>query len=165
MIKRAVFYTFVLLLVSFGVYRVYQEYAPDVIEYIPETINYQISPLYNQNTIDDYLLNCEEDCFVMFYKSYGTNSIYVFNKIMSKILEEYQLESIDKLIFCNMDTLESTETETKNHWGFYQTPAFVRIKPEDNVLQIVSALEWSNTNSLSYDEVVSWMKTNELLPY
>ncbi len=164
MIKRAVFYTFVLLLVSFGVYRVYQEYAPDVIEYIPETIDYQISPLYNQNTIDDFIINSKEECFVMFYKSYGTNSIYVFNKIMARILEERQIEAIDKLVFCNMDTLESTETETKNHWGFYQTPAFVRIKPEDHVLQIVSALEWSNTNSLSYDEVVSWLTANDLLP-
>ena len=61
MIKRAVFYTFVLLLVSFGVYRVYQEYAPDVIEYIPETIDYQISPLYNQNTIDDFIINSKEN--------------------------------------------------------------------------------------------------------
>jgi hypothetical protein len=87
MIKRAVFYTFVLLLVSFGVYRVYQEYAPDVIEYIPETIDYQISPLYNQNTIDDFIINSKKECFVMFYKSYGTNSIYVFNKIMARILE------------------------------------------------------------------------------
>ena len=163
MFKRAVLYTLVLFLTGFGVYSVFREYAPDVIDYVPETINFTVSPLYNQNTIDDYLLSQSQDSFVLFYKSQATNSIYLFNKLLTRLITEYEIQSIDGLVYCNVDTLESSENETKNHWGFYQTPALVRIKASDNVLEVISSLEWSDTKSLTYEEVENWLKTNELI--
>ena len=163
MIKRGILYTLVLALVGFGVFSVYREYAPDVIDYVPETINYNIYPLYNQNTIDDYLLSQSQDSFVLFYKSQATNSIYLFNKLLTRLLQEYEIDQIDGLVFCNVDTMDLSENETKNRWGFYQTPALVRIKANDTVLEVVSSLEWSDTKSLTYEEVVNWLRTNELI--
>lgn len=163
MFKRGLLYILVLALVGFGVYRVYEIYAPDVIDYIPESIDYNISPLYNQNTIDDYIISQPHDVCVVFYRSQATNSIYLFNKVFKRILQDYNLTSIEGIVFCNTDTLEATENETKNHWGFYQTPALVRIVAQDNILETISSLEWSDTNSLTYDQVVNWLKTNDLL--
>ena len=163
MIKRVIFYTFSLLLVTLGVFGVYKAYAPDIIEYIPETIEYNITPLYNQNTIDDYILSQSDDCFVIFYNSQNTNSIYFFNKILNRIKSEKELTSFPNLVFCNVDSLTVSENETKNHWGFYQTPAIVRIKANDKVLEVVSSLEWSDTNSLTYEEVIDWMVKNNLI--
>ena len=59
--------------------------------------------------------------------------------------------------------ISNSENETKNHWGFYQTPAIVRIKANDKVLEVVSSLEWSDTNSLTYEEVIDWMVKNNLI--
>ena len=165
MLKRFAVYSVVLLLVFGAVFMVWKHYTPEIIEVTPEEITYNVSPVYNHNTIDSYIKNNPDGVVVFFYNSYDTNSIYVFNHLLTTIAETHGMRSLPNIVFCDLTNADSnTILSSKNHWGFYQYPAFSNIRYEDNRMVITSSLEWSISNIMTRSSVENWLINNGVLP-
>jgi len=164
MLKRFAVYSLALLLVFSAVYLIYHRYTPEVIEITPEEITYNIPTAYNHNTIDSFIKEQPDGTVVFFYNVYDTNSIYVFNHLLTSILKSNGMTSLPNVVFCDLTNADtSTMLSSKNHWGFYQYPAFSNIKFKDNKMEISSSLEWSNSNIMTKSSVENWLINNGVI--
>ena len=165
MLKRFTLYSILILSLILAVFGVYRHYTPEIIEITPEEIVYNVNPNFNHLTIDSYITNRgEQGSIIFFYNSYDTNSIYVLNNILPQILEKYHLNALPQVVFCDITNIDnSTMMTTKNHWGFYQYPAFSNITYTANMTQIVSSLEWNNANIMTFENVENWLINNNIL--
>lgn len=165
MIRRFFFYLFLTVIVIGSTYYVYRKNAPDDIDIITEPIQYEISPVFTADTIDQAIIDHEGAVNVIFYDSDNTNSVYFFNSILAVLKDKTGYGELSNTIFCNLEDSESRDmTENKNHWGFYNCPALVCIEYKEGILDVSSSLEWSDTNHLTTATVEAWLKNNEAIP-
>ncbi len=164
MIKRFIFYLAMSVLLVMGTYRFYKSYEPKEAEVVKETIQFRISPLFYEQSIDDYIMTADSNVCILFYQEDNMNSLYVFDTILARVLEQYNLKSLDKLVYCNLTEIsDSSITYTKNHWGFYTMPAFVNLQYKEGVLTVHSSLEWSSVSNLNYATIENWLISNKVI--
>ncbi|MBQ7223537.1 MAG: hypothetical protein IJS38_03095 [Erysipelotrichaceae bacterium] len=164
MIKRFIFYLTVSALLVVGTYRFYKSYQPKEAEVVKETIQFRISPLFYEQSIDDYIMTADGSVCILFYQEDSLNSLYVFDTILARILEQYNLKSLDNLVYCNLTEIsDASITYTKNHWGFYTMPAFVNLQYKEGVLTVHSSLEWNSASTLTYAMVENWLINNKII--
>ena len=161
MIRRFLFYTFILGAICFGTWKVYESSKPDTIVSVIEPISFVTEPSYTQDTIDEYIKSSEDPVSVLFYSTNDLNSVYVFNSILNRILENHNITEIKGLVYC--DITDMKDSESKNRWGFYHGPAFINLSYSGNSYTIHSTLEWTDNYQLTYRNIENWLANNHLI--
>lgn len=164
MFKRMLLYSLILAIISLVTYDVYQRNIPEDVQENTATINFRISPVYYEQSIDDYIMTSGNRVNILFYRSDSIYSKYLFDTVLTRLLNEYHLNSFTKLVYCNLDRLSSNNlTFTKNHWGFYHLPALVNLEYKEGTLTFNSVLEWNDNANLTYEQVKQFFVDNHIV--
>ena len=164
MLKRFIFYSLVLAVICGVTYRIYDVSKPQTVNTVIEPINYNIAPYYTSEDIDEYIISAGKSVNVLFYDSHDLNSVYVFNSILTRIKVDYGISSFENLVYCDFTDYQAAHiTTTKNHWGFYDTPAFINLSLEGRIIKVNSALEWTENNALTYKNIENWLINNNII--
>ncbi len=164
MLKRFIFYSLIFVVICGFTYRIYDQSKPQTVITVIEPINYNISPYYTSEDIDEYIIKAEKSVNVLFYDSQDLNSVYVFNSILTRIKADYGVTDFANLVYCDFTDYQASQiTTTKNHWGFYDTPALINLSLEGRIIKVNSALEWTESNPLTYKSVENWLINNKII--
>ncbi|MBR0473475.1 MAG: hypothetical protein IJJ19_00580 [Erysipelotrichaceae bacterium] len=164
MLKRGLFYTIIIALITVATYVVYKDNEVTTTVVPMENIEFDTTPNFTDKTIDDYILSSEHTVYVIFYDSYDSNSIYLFNTILPQLMEKHGLEHLDNFVYCDLTDYASQSDITKNHWGFYDTPALAALSNDNGAINVLSIHYCDSTFNMTVDTVENWMINNDLLP-
>ena len=163
MLKRGLFYLIIIALICSLTYKVYLNNQTETAVIELEKIKFNTSPSYTVDTVDQYIAASAEDVHIVFYDSEDTNSIYLFNVVLTQLLKQHKLKSFDSLSYCDLHGNEFTSEQTRERWGFFDYPALVTIVSEDGKNKVTSVIEWDEYHNLTVSSVENWMINNRLL--
>ena len=115
--------------------------------------------------VNEFVYQKEGYVYLFFFSSNQADSQIVIDNILQPILEEKRITSIDKLYYVDLSTLPNDVSDkyTKNQWGFYNCPAFIAMKIENNKVDIKDILEWDSTNPYTIETVRNWLLDHKLI--
>ena len=118
---------------------------------------------YNQ--VNEFVYQQEGYVHLFFFSSNEADSQLVIKNILQTIQEENKISSIKDLYYVDLANLPSDVSEkyTKNNWGFYNCPTFVRMKIENNKVELSDILEWDSTNPYTIENVRTWLQDHKLI--
>ncbi|MBQ9037086.1 MAG: hypothetical protein IJ115_06520, partial [Erysipelotrichaceae bacterium] len=74
MLKRGLFYTIIIAMITVATYVVYKDNEVTTMVVPMENIEFDTTPNFTDKTIDDYILSSGHTVYVIFYDSYDSNS-------------------------------------------------------------------------------------------
>ncbi|MDO4378443.1 MAG: hypothetical protein Q4C64_04735 [Erysipelotrichia bacterium] len=167
MIKRSIFYVFIITLISVGLYFSFQHFQPKIQKSNTSltSINDNISYM-NLTDFNEYLKNnAEKNINVIFYQEDDINSQFLFNNILPQIYENYEISSLDNVIFVSLEETDYKEkTAFSSTYGFSNVPALINLKYKDGNIIISSILCDTDNLLINYNSVEDWLQLNEIIP-
>lgn len=169
MIKRTIFYTLFVAILTTGLYFSFKYFQPKVqkTDYLTNNINYSITKndLYNLSDFNNYLMtNSPENINVIFYQENDINSQYLFDNILPQLYENYSIDSLDKVIYV---TLEDNDYKNKpafnSTYGFSNVPALVNLTYKNGNIIINNILSDNDNQLVNYETVENWLLLNEII--
>ena len=158
MFKRFLFYCLVLAIMTVSTIHIFHAYETDTMEVPTDSIKYSIYPSYSGDTIDTYISQQTDQVNILFYNAQDSTSIYLFNNLLTQILQENGVSQLENLIYCEVPTAGTQDY--RNHWGFHDVPSFVAIHYHDGFAEAVSVLEWPSSRNLTTVDITEWFETN-----
>ncbi len=167
MIKRSIFFVFIITLVSVSLYFSFQYFQPKIqnANTSPVNINDNISYM-NLTDFNDYLKrNADKNINVIFYQEDDINSQYLFNNILPQIYENYEMSSLDNVIYVSLeDTDYRDKPAFSSTYGFSNVPALINLKYQNGNIMINSILCDTDNLLINYNSVEDWLQLNEIIP-
>ncbi len=164
MIKRGIFYTLIIVLIVFGVYQIYQSYKPkETVNPVLE-INYEFDEVLTIEQFNELIINSEEPLNVIFFDSSSINSQYLFNTILTEIMQNNEIEKIENLIYVNLVDFEISEYSSfRLKYGFSSVPACANMSYTEGLIVVNSIIEETDNNIFTIQIVQDWLVKNKLI--
>ena len=165
MLKRTIFYIVMFLFLCGTTAGVYFYNAPNTIKVVSNQIQFNIVPRFTYNTIDNYIIEKNQTINVIFYQNEDSQSLYLFDTILTDILNQHDLDAFSNLVYCDLTDVEDLDSnETKNRWGFYAMPALINFSIKDGLIVVNSSLDCSDIDSINQQRVEVWLSNNNAIP-
>ncbi len=164
MIKRFIFYTLILVLIFFGVYKIYQTYSPKESGNPVIEIDYEFDNVLTIEEFNQLIVNSEEPLNVIFFNSSSINSQYFFNTIIKEIMTANEIEKIENLVYVNLVDFDISEYSSfRLKYGFSSVPACANMNYIEGLIVVNNIIEESSNNVFTIQIVQDWLVKNNLI--
>ncbi|HPW53691.1 MAG TPA: hypothetical protein PK631_04900, partial [Erysipelotrichaceae bacterium] len=159
-----IFYTLILVLISFGVFQIYQSYKPEETEKPVIEINYEFDKVLTIEQFNELIVDSEEALNVIFFDSTSINSQYLFNIILNEIMTNNEILKIENLVYVDLAGFDISEYGSfRLKYGFSSTPACANMSYSEGLIVVNSIIEESNNSILTIQIVQNWLVNNGLI--
>ena len=160
--RKVIFYVSALCIILSALCFVHYNWKP---EEMPVVARNNTTNYLTYDKVNEYVYQQNSYVYLFFFSSNEADSQFVIDNILNTILKENNLTSIKDLQYVDLSSLpnELSDKYTKNNWGFYNYPTFVRMKIENNKVELSDILEWDSTTPYSIETVRNWLKDHKLI--
>ena len=164
--KRHIIYLLALLMVSSGVYRVYQNYKPQDASIIDsDAINYEFSNLYDLDGFRRYIMTVDREVNVLFFDRNSLTSQHFFNSTLATILGNNDVKTLTNIIYVDISNAGTSSSSYNNgQFGYSAIPALANLHYTNGVIKVNSIIQDDGVTLFNTETLADWLKENGCLP-
>lgn len=165
MIKRTIFYTFFILVLTSVMIISFRYFQPKNEKGISSFANIYDIDYLELNEFNEYITKNQDVALnVIFYQDNDVNSQYLFNDLLPVIYEEYGITSLDKVIYVQLqDSDYKDKPSFATTYGFSKVPALINLTYSSGTITINNILVDTDTLLINHDSLVEWLQLNEIV--
>lgn len=130
-----------------------------------QSIYVQESTLSIEN-LQNYVLSQSNSSkiYVLIGDAEDNNTIYLLETVLKNCANSAQVEYFNNLEFVQATNTLANKKLLTDLYYVNTTPAFVSIENIDGTMNITSTLTWNQQEPITENDVVEWMKLNNIWP-
>lgn len=130
-----------------------------------QSIYVQESTLSIEN-LENYVLSQSNSSkiYVLIGDTEDNNTIYLLETVLKNCANSAQVEYFNNLEFVQATNTLANKKLLTDLYYVNTTPAFVSIENIDGTMNITSTLTWDQQEPITENDVVEWMKLNNIWP-
>ena len=130
-----------------------------------QSIYVQESTLSIEN-LQNYVLSQSNSSkiYVLIGNAEDNNTIYLLETVLKNCANSAQVEYFNNLEFVQATNTLANKKLLTDLYYVNTTPAFVSIENIDGTMNITSTLTWNQQEPITENDVVEWMKLNNIWP-
>ncbi len=165
MIKRTIFYTFFILVLTSVMIISFRYFQPKNEKGMSSFANINDIDYLELNEFNEYITKNQDVALnVIFYQDNDVNSQYLFNDLLPQVYEEYGITSLDKVIYVQLqDSDYKDKPSFASTYGFSKVPALINLTYSSGTITINNILVDTDTLLINHDSLVEWLQLNEIV--